>query len=86
MRYEELDISKVKTQSAFGRVNLVRIDSLRTPGGKEEPFSQEGFERLVALIIQARESGRPVTARTCSASCAMRAHSAAPRAHCQTIA
>ena len=60
MIYKELDFSNIKTNSAFNRENLVRIDNLKTPGDKYDEFNQEGFDELVQKIITARKNGRPV--------------------------
>jgi len=60
MEYHELDLAGVKTQSAFERVNLVRIDTLRRPGEPLPPWEADGFDELTDRIIRCRKAGRPL--------------------------
>ncbi len=60
MRYEEIDLARVRTQSAYGRVNLVRADMLRTPGEDIGAWDAEGFDELADRIVAAVRHGRPV--------------------------
>ena len=57
----QLDFSGITTYSARERRNLVRIDTLLTPGVSEIPAWEDGgFDTLVARIRSAREAGAPV--------------------------
>ena len=59
--YSSIDVSKVKTNSASHRVNLVTIDTLFTPGEYHaEEILDPDFDDLVERIHQARQNGRPV--------------------------
>lgn len=60
MNYQELSLGDVRTQSARGRHNLVRIDNLLRPGMPVEPWDEQGFDQLVRRIIRARQTERPV--------------------------
>ena len=61
MNYQALDISRIKTNTAFARENLVRIEDLRTPGLQGEPvFDDPDFGLLAQRILAARQNGRPV--------------------------
>ena len=60
MPYKELDVSGIKTNSAFHRHNLVRIDNLKNPDAYKAVFEEEGFEQLADSILIARAKGRPV--------------------------
>ncbi|MDO4845511.1 MAG: hypothetical protein Q3977_02760 [Oscillospiraceae bacterium] len=62
MQYHELDFSQIRTETAAHRKNLVRIDTLLTPGASPVPVWDGGtaFDTLVARIIEARKNGRPV--------------------------
>ncbi|MBR0082061.1 MAG: hypothetical protein IJP98_04925 [Clostridia bacterium] len=62
MDYRYLDFSGIRTDTAFHRKNLVRIDTLLTPGVDPEPEwdGGEAFDALIARIIDARKNGRPV--------------------------
>ena len=61
MQYHELDFSAIRTYSAFDRHNLVRIDTLLTPGVHHAPAVElEDFDQLADRIIEARKNGRPV--------------------------
>ncbi len=56
------DFSRIKTYSARDRVNLVRIDNLKTPGREESEYSSPELTLLAAKIREARASRRPVIA------------------------
>ncbi len=62
MQYHELDFSQIRIETAAHRKNLVRIDTLFTPGVDPVPAWAGGtaFDTLVARIIEARKNGRPV--------------------------
>lgn len=60
MNYETLDLKNVRTQSAYNRTNLVRIDTLLTPGGETESWGAEGLDELVNRIVAAFRRGRPI--------------------------
>lgn len=61
MEYHALDLGRVKTNTAFARENLVRIDDLRTPDAQDEPtFDDPDFALLAQRIKTARQNGRPV--------------------------
>ena len=62
MEYGYLDFSGIRTASAQGRRNLVRIDTLLTPGVDPAPAwdGGEAFETLIDRIVTARKIGRPV--------------------------
>ena len=62
MKYDYLSFDGIKTYSASIRHNLVRIDTLKTPGVDEVPEwdGGEDFDILVDRIIEARKNGRPV--------------------------
>jgi hypothetical protein len=61
MQYEEISLSGIRTNSARNRVNLVRIDTLLTPGkAPVEPWGNPDFVTLVDRIFRARKNGRPV--------------------------
>ena len=62
MEYKELDFSGITTYSAATRHNLVRIDTLLTPGVDKAPEwnGGEDFDTLVDRILEARRNGRPV--------------------------
>ena len=61
MKYNELDISGVKTNTAHDRINLVRIDTLLNPGEHHAPaYDDADFNELVERVIAARKAGRPV--------------------------
>ena len=59
MRREmQLDFSGIKTNTAFGRHNLVRIDTLKTPGADPAPaWEAEGFDEFVERAYQAKKRG-----------------------------
>ena len=58
MQYKELDFSPIKTNSAHDRINLVRIDTLLTPGQHHTaPVSDPDFDKLIDRIIAARKHG-----------------------------
>lgn len=61
MQYHALDFSGITTHSAHERHNLVRIDTLLTPGEYRAPrILDPEFDQLVDRIIAARRGGRPV--------------------------
>ena len=60
MDYKQLSLDGVRMQSARGRVNLVRIDTLMNPGEPVTPWEAEGFDELTERILRARRNGRPV--------------------------
>ena len=61
MQYNELDFSKIKTESAFHRHNLVRIDTLYTPGKYHAPTAPtDELKQLAEKIIAASENNRQV--------------------------
>lgn len=62
MQYGYLDFDGIRTDTARNRKNLVRIDTLLTPGTDPVPEwdGGEAFETLVERIAQARRNGRPV--------------------------
>lgn len=54
-----LDFSGITTYSAENRHNLVRIDTLYTPGVSEVPeWDSEGFDEFVARVKKAKADGR----------------------------
>ena len=62
MKYGYLDFSDIKTDTARNRKNLVRIDTLLTPGVNPVPAwdGGEDFDALVGRILEARKNGKPV--------------------------
>ena len=61
MKYNELDFSGIKTNTAHDRINLVRIDTLLTPGEHHAAeINDPDFDLLIDRIIAARKAGRPV--------------------------
>ncbi len=62
MEYGYLDFSGIRTDTAQNRKNLVRIDTLLTPGVDPVPVWDGGadFDTLVERIAAARQNGRPV--------------------------
>lgn len=62
MKYGYLDFSGIKTDTARNRKNLVRIDTLLTPGIDPVPVWDGGkdFDQLIDRILDARREGRPV--------------------------
>ena len=61
MQYHALDFSGITTHSAHERHNLVRIDTLLTPGEYRAPrILDPEFDQLVDRITAARRAGRPV--------------------------
>ena len=63
MQYNSLSFEKIKTYPAAIRHNLVRIDTLKTPGVDETPEwdGGEDFDTLVDRIVTARKNGRTAT-------------------------
>lgn len=60
-RDEQLDFSGIRTWSARERVNIVKIEDLKTPGVDPVPeWKCSAFDALVACIVKARQNGRPV--------------------------
>jgi len=56
-----LDFSKIKTQSARGRVNLVTRENMAVPGVTPVPeWDSPEFDELVMRVKTARANGRPV--------------------------
>ena len=54
----QLDFSGIKTNSAFGRHNLVRIDTLGKPGVDQVPeWDADGFDEFVERAYQAKARG-----------------------------
>lgn len=62
MNYSYLSFDNIKTYPAAIRHNLVRIDTLLTPGKDPAPEwdGGEAFDTLVDRILEARRRGRPV--------------------------
>ena len=62
MEYGYLDFSGIRTDTAKHRHNLVRIDTLLTPGVDPIPAwdGGEAFDTLVDKIVETRQNGRPV--------------------------
>lgn len=60
MIYHELDISGVHMQSAWDRVNLVRIDTLHKPNETHSDWDAEGFDELTDRIMTCRSEGKPL--------------------------
>jgi len=60
LTYQQLSLEGVRMQSARDRVNLVRIDTLMTPGEAVPSWDAEGFDELVERVLRARQNGRPV--------------------------
>lgn len=57
-----IDFRKTVTYSAKNRTNLVRIDSLRTPGAQEDDlFHSPEFEVLLEKLKEAKRNGKTVT-------------------------
>ena len=60
-RDEQLDFSGIRTWSARERVNIVKIEDLKTPGVDPVPeWNCPDFDALVARIVKARQNGKPV--------------------------
>ena len=59
---EALDFSSNTTYSAKNRHNLVRIDTLRTPGAQDDAlFEGEEFSILLSKLKEAKREGKAVT-------------------------
>lgn len=57
----DVDFSKIKTQSAFTRHNLVRLDNLMQPGEVTRPvWSDDNLPELIEQIEAARRGHRPI--------------------------
>lgn len=60
-RSRVLDTGRLITYDAHDRRNLVTIENLMTPGvTPHEVYEADGFDLLVARILEARKNGRPV--------------------------
>lgn len=58
----KLDLTKTKTFSAANRHNLVRIDTLRTPGQQEDDlFDSPEFRILLQKLDAAQKAGKTIT-------------------------
>lgn len=58
MEYQALDFGGIKTNTAHERHNLVRIDTLLTPGGYHAPrIDAPEFDELTDRILAARRNG-----------------------------
>ena len=58
----KLDLTKTKTFSAANRHNLVRIDTLRTPGQPEDDlFDSPEFRILLQKLDAAQKAGKTIT-------------------------
>jgi len=56
-----VDFTKIKLNSAKGRVNLVSLDNMAAPGRAcFEPWNPPEFKELMERIRKARANGRPV--------------------------
>ncbi|MHC1787024.1 MAG: hypothetical protein AB9880_08195 [Christensenellales bacterium] len=60
MEYHELELSGITTQSARGRVNLVRLETLLKPGGSPAAWTAEGLDELSSRVLRARKADRPL--------------------------
>ncbi|MBN2852291.1 MAG: hypothetical protein JXQ23_06085 [Clostridia bacterium] len=61
MEYKQLDFKNIKTYSVKERINLVRIDTLMTPGKEDiKAIDDNDFSNLVDAVIKARKAGAPV--------------------------
>ena len=59
---QKLDLTKTKTFSAATRHNLVRIDTLRTPGQQDDDlFQSPEFEVLIQKLDAAKKAGKTIT-------------------------
>ena len=57
----QLDFSGIQTYSAAGRTNLVRIETLKTPGVSPVPaWESAELDELADRIAAARKNNRPV--------------------------
>ena len=56
----KIDLMKIKTWSARGRVNLVKAENLAVPGKVTDSWDAVGFDALCRRIYDARKGGRPV--------------------------
>lgn len=58
----KMDLSKTKTFSAANRHNLVRMDTLRTPGHQDDDlFTSPEFQVLLEKLDAARKAGKTIT-------------------------
>ena len=59
---ERIDFSKTKTYSAADRVNLVRIDNLRTPLMQDDDlYHSPEFDILIEKLAAAQRAGKTIT-------------------------
>lgn len=57
----QLDFGAIRTWSSRERVNLVKIEDLKTPGVDPVPaWENADFDELVERVVTARRNGRPV--------------------------
>ena len=56
----KIDLTKIKTNSARERINLVKAENLLIPGEAASNWDADGFDKLCEHIIQARNNGCPV--------------------------
>ena len=60
-RRRALSFENIRTQSAANRHNLVRIDTLKTPGVSPAPeWNAEGFDTFVERVRAAHDGGRQI--------------------------
>jgi len=56
-----VDFSKIKTNSALQRINLVTLENMAKPGADAVPcWENADFNKLAERIVEARKGGRPV--------------------------
>lgn len=59
--HNEVDFSRIKTQSAFDRHNLVRLDNLMQPDQRTRPdWTDADLPELISKMTLAKQSGRPI--------------------------
>lgn len=59
---DRIDFQATKTYSAHDRYNLVRIDTLRTPGAQEDDlFRSPEMDVLIEKLAEAKKKGKTVT-------------------------
>ena len=60
-RDRQLSFENIRTWSSHERVNLVKIEDLKTPGVDSAPaWKNADFDELVERVVTARRNGRPV--------------------------
>ena len=60
-RDRQLSFENIRTWSSHERVNLVKIEDLKTPGVDPAPaWENADFDELVERVVTARRNGRPV--------------------------